>query len=112
MGAPGAAWALVRHRPAPEARSQLIWRTGLLKLDPQQIVKRLNDQQDVSARRALILSLGEFTGEQLPLSLRVPLIKKLLEWYRDDPDPGIHGAIDWLLRHDKEGPADRLLKWG
>jgi formylglycine-generating enzyme required for sulfatase activity len=35
-----------------------------------------------------------------------------LAWYRDDPDPGIHGAIDWLLRHPVEGPVTRPLDWG
>jgi hypothetical protein len=44
--------------------------------------------------------------------VRQPLVQKLLAWYRDDPDPGIHGAIDWLLRHKKEGPHDRPLDWG
>jgi formylglycine-generating enzyme required for sulfatase activity len=36
----------------------------------------------------------------------------LLKWYREDGDTGIHGAIDWLLRHDKDGLEDRPLKWG
>src|SRR5207244_3578816 len=41
-----------------------------------------------------------------------PLVQKLLDWYCDDPDAGIHGAIDWLLRHGKEGPVARPLDWG
>jgi formylglycine-generating enzyme required for sulfatase activity len=36
----------------------------------------------------------------------------LLDWYEHDPDPGIHGAIDWLLRHRMEGPEKRPLDWG
>src|SRR5262249_47962314 len=32
--------------------------------------------------------------------------------YREHPDAGIHGAIDWLLRQSKEGPEDRKLDWG
>ena len=44
--------------------------------------------------------------------VREPLVKKLLAWYRDDLDAGIHGAIDWLLRHGKEGPDKRPLDWG
>jgi hypothetical protein len=39
----------------------------------------------------------------------VPL---LLSWFREDPDPGIHAAIDWLLRHRQEGPVPRKLDWG
>ena len=41
-----------------------------------------------------------------------PLVEKLLKLYREHPDAGIHGAIDWLLRHVKEGPDDRKLDWG
>jgi formylglycine-generating enzyme required for sulfatase activity/tRNA A-37 threonylcarbamoyl transferase component Bud32 len=112
LEAPADAWPLYRHRPDPEARSQLVWRGGLLRLDPLLLIKRLDEETDVSARRALILALGEYTGEQLPAAVRKPLTAKLLAWYRDDPSPGVHGAIDWLLRHGKEGPLARPLDWG
>jgi formylglycine-generating enzyme required for sulfatase activity len=65
----------------------------------------------VSARRALILALGDYGPEQLPAEVRQPVVALLLRWYRDDPDPGVHGAIDWLLRHGKEGPTPRPLDW-
>ena len=29
---------------------------------------------------------------------REPLIAKLLDLYRNDPDAGIHGAAEWTLR--------------
>src|SRR5262249_48190044 len=51
-----------------------------------------------SARRVLLLALGEFGEDRLPRIEREALVPRLLEWYRDDPDPGIHGATDWLLR--------------
>jgi formylglycine-generating enzyme required for sulfatase activity len=44
--------------------------------------------------------------------LRREVTDPLLRWYRSDPDPGIHSAIDWLLRPDSEGPAPRALDWG
>ncbi|MBI1913292.1 MAG: SUMF1/EgtB/PvdO family nonheme iron enzyme [Planctomycetes bacterium] len=112
LEAPEAAWPLYRHRADPEARSQLLWRGGLLGLDPKKLVQRLEVEQDVTAQRALILALGEFSGEQLPQTVRGPLVEKLLKMYRGHLDPGIHGAIDWLLRHGKEGPDDRKLNWG
>jgi formylglycine-generating enzyme required for sulfatase activity len=104
-------WDLLRHRPDPRLRSYLIQRLGPEGADPEPLVRRLEVEKDPSVRRALILCLGEFTGEQLPLVLRGPLIRRLLAWYRDDPDPGVHGAIDWLLRHDKEGDTPRKLDW-
>jgi formylglycine-generating enzyme required for sulfatase activity len=75
------------------------------------LIARLQTERDVSIRRALILALGEYTEKDLAAKVRAPLVKKLLGWYRNDPDPGIHGAIDWLLRHGKEGPAARPLDW-
>src|SRR5262249_4181154 len=30
----------------------------------------------------------------------------------DDPDPGVHSATSWLLRHKDEGPTARALDWG
>ncbi len=50
------------------------------------------------ARRALLLSLGEFPDHKLPAQKRKELATKLLSWYHLDPDAGIHSAIDWLLR--------------
>jgi formylglycine-generating enzyme required for sulfatase activity/tRNA A-37 threonylcarbamoyl transferase component Bud32 len=104
-------WPLFRHRPDPEVRSQLIHRAGLLAVDMRQILHRLEEEKDVSARRALILTLGEATGEQVPEEVRAPLCKKLLTWFREDPDPGIHAALDWLLRHDHEGSEARPFDW-
>jgi formylglycine-generating enzyme required for sulfatase activity/tRNA A-37 threonylcarbamoyl transferase component Bud32 len=112
LGAADDAWPLFRFRPDPEARSQLIYRAGLFGADPKLLIRRLTDEPDVTARRALILALGEFTAEQLPADDRGKVTEQLLGWYRDDPDPGIHGAIDWLLRHGREGDEFRPLDWG
>jgi formylglycine-generating enzyme required for sulfatase activity len=112
LGQVEAVWPLFRHRPEPEARSQLLARLAPLGADPGLLVRRLEAEPEVSARRALILALGEFGPDQLPAAVRQPLTALLLRWYRDDPDPGIHGAIDWLLRHDQEGPSSRPLDWG
>ena len=53
---------------------------------------------ETSIRRALILALGTYGSEGLSPSDRQPLIAKLLDLYRSDPDSGIHGAIAWALR--------------
>src|SRR5262249_3188245 len=62
--------------------------------------------------RALLLSLGEYAAESLsPSGAHQSLVTKLLAWYRDDPDPGIHSAVDWLLRKwDKEKYGPQLRK--
>jgi len=104
-------WPLLRHSADPTLRSYLI--SALADLpDAEIIAKRLQRETDVSARRALILSLGGFTKEQLTESVRRRLVATLLRWYRDDPDGGIHGAIDWLFRSGRQGNAPRKFEWG
>jgi eukaryotic-like serine/threonine-protein kinase len=53
---------------------------------------------ETSIRRALILALGTFGTDRLSPGEREPLIDKLLDLYRNDPDAGIHGAAEWALR--------------
>jgi len=70
---------------------------------------------EISTRRALILALGTYGTEALSRAEREPLAGKLLDFYRDDPDAGIHGAAESTLRkwglQEKLKEADaRLLK--
>ena len=104
-------WPLLGHEPDPSRRSYLIRDLGRSGVDAQLIVARLHAEADLSVRRALILILGTFDGESLPPAVRGPLASQLVDLYRRDPDPGIHSAIDWLLRYGKQGLADRRLDW-
>ena len=61
---------------------------------------------DTSIRRALILVAGHFDPAHLSTEDRARAIEKLLDVYRDDPDPGIHGAARWTLRHFGQGEHD------
>src|SRR5687767_4971734 len=105
-------WPLLRHRPDPSLRTHLVLALGMSGAEPHLLVRRLDLEQDPSIRRALILSLGGFTEDQVPSRLREPLVTKLFGWYRDDPDPGIRAAVDWLLRHGRQGERARVLDWG
>jgi len=98
LGAYEQVWPLFKHSPDPRARSYLIHWLSPLESDPAAIVARLDSEPDVTIRRALTLSLGEFTETQLPVSDRPPLIEKLLGIYERDPDAGLHAAAEWLLR--------------
>ena len=62
------------------------------------VMKRLDEEPDISIRRALLLALGEFGESAIPLDARNSLLLKLHEIYRTDPDPGLHAAAQWLLR--------------
>jgi serine/threonine protein kinase/formylglycine-generating enzyme required for sulfatase activity/tetratricopeptide (TPR) repeat protein len=98
MDRPDSAWPFLKHSSNPRVRSYLVHRLSPLGVDPRVLIKRLGEEDDVSARRALLLCLGEFGLEKWPPGERDALVPKLLELYRHDPDSGIHGSVAWLLR--------------
>jgi serine/threonine protein kinase/formylglycine-generating enzyme required for sulfatase activity len=106
MGKGEKAWALLRHGPDPTTRSYLIERLGPGGVDPGVLTARLEQEKDVSVRRAILLSLGEYGLDRMPPAERRNQLPRLLRLYRDDPDPGIHGAAEWLVR--RWGAADQL----
>jgi formylglycine-generating enzyme required for sulfatase activity/predicted Ser/Thr protein kinase len=95
-------WPLLKHGPDPTLRSFLIERLGPAGADVRVLAARLDLEPEVSARRAIVLSLGEFGEDRLPMPERMRLIPRLEQLYRGDPDPGIHGAAGWLLRQWKQ----------
>jgi serine/threonine protein kinase len=112
-------WPLLVHTPNPTLRSYLIERLGSSGIDPKVLATRLERETEVSARRALILTLGGFPPERL-----ADLIPVLLDLYENDPDPGVHAAAGWVLRtwkHAEElgniesklatGQAEGSRKW-
>jgi formylglycine-generating enzyme required for sulfatase activity len=126
MNRPEKVWPLLRRTPPddPRARSYLIHRLCPLGADAGALIKRLDEEPDITVRRALLLSLGEFNEKELPPASRTSLLPKLQTIYRTDADPGLHAAAEWLLRtweqgawlqqvngawaKDKEGRAKRL----
>ena len=112
LGETAIVWSLLRHTSDPSLRTYLTHDFAPMDVDPRLLIARLLAEKDASVRRALILSLGEFNDEQLPANQRMPLVDRLLRWYREDPDPGIHAAIGWLLRYGKQGDKPRKLDWG
>ena len=99
-------WPLLKHRPDPQARSYLIHRLASLGADPAVLLGRLEQEKEVSMRRALLLALGEFG---LPASERGRLVPLVLRLYREEPDAGLHGAAEWLLRQWKQ--EDKLMEF-
>jgi formylglycine-generating enzyme required for sulfatase activity len=88
----------LQHSPDPTLRSYLIERLGPGGVDARMLLKRLDDERDTSIRRALLLSLGEYGPDRLTPAERQNRLPRLLDLYRIDPDPGIHGAARWLLK--------------
>jgi serine/threonine protein kinase/formylglycine-generating enzyme required for sulfatase activity len=108
---PEPVWPLLKRSPDPSRRTYLIHDMAKLGADPKHLINRLLTETDISVRRALILSLGEFDRTQITDRDREALVSRLLDWYRNDPDPGIHSALDWLLRNSRKGPGPRQLDW-
>ncbi len=98
----------LRHAPDPSVRSYLIDRLGRGGAAAAELEALLTGDGDVSVRRAALLALGEFDEDRLPLSERERLAARLVALYGDDPDPGVHGAAGWLLRH--WGQPGRLIE--
>jgi len=98
MGRLEKSWPKLKHSSDPSLRTYLVHRLGPLGFEPGTALARLAQESDVSIRRALILSLGEYGEGRLATTERVAWMTKLIDLYRQEPDPGIHGAADWLLR--------------
>jgi serine/threonine protein kinase/formylglycine-generating enzyme required for sulfatase activity len=95
-----AVWPLLQHRPDPRMRSYLVQRLAPLGADPRTLIQRMREgKAEVSEKRALLLSLGDFREDALRRVERLALVPELVKLYQEDPDPGVHGAVEWLLRH-------------
>jgi formylglycine-generating enzyme required for sulfatase activity len=107
-------------------RSYLIHRLSALGAEAGAILQRLDEEPDLTVRRALLLSLGEYGAEGLPAASRPAVLAKVQALYRSEEDPGLHAAAEWLLRQwrqeawlkqvneewgkDREGREKRLAK--
>jgi formylglycine-generating enzyme required for sulfatase activity len=91
-------WSLLRTSLEPRLRSYLIHRLAPLQSDPEVLLRQLLREQDTFVRQALLLSLGEYPADRIPVRARQELLARGLDLFRDDPDPGIHSAASWLLR--------------
>ena len=123
LGKTEGVWLLLRHGADPRLRSFIVNWLHLLGIDPKPLVAefdRLDStapssqradprgmdtvlfHSENSTRRALMLALGTYGTEALSPGEREPIVGRLLDLYRNDPDPGIHGAAEWTLRQWKE----------
>jgi formylglycine-generating enzyme required for sulfatase activity len=102
---PEEVWLLLRHSANPTVRSYLIHSFARLGVDPKLLIRRLETEKNISARRALLLSLGGYMLEQVPVVELDRFIERLLQWYRRDPEAGMHSAIEWLLRRWNSTPT-------
>ncbi|MGO9468306.1 MAG: SUMF1/EgtB/PvdO family nonheme iron enzyme [Isosphaeraceae bacterium] len=89
----------------PEALTQFIFRCRPREVGVEALLDCLElvsgspkVRRPPHARYALLLALAEFPLDYIPESRRQSLLARLADWYRHDPDSGVHGAAGWLLR--------------
>jgi serine/threonine protein kinase/formylglycine-generating enzyme required for sulfatase activity len=98
LGETDPVWPLFRQRDDSSVRTEVTHELPRSGIDAALVVERLHGETNISAKRSLILCLGEFDPASISQAVRKPLEGELLAWYRSDPDAGIHGAVGWLLR--------------
>jgi formylglycine-generating enzyme required for sulfatase activity len=101
-------WPLLRRGPDPSRRTWITHKLAGFWHEPVDLLRRLGKERDAGVRQALLLSLGEYPFWRLPAGRMDLVVAQLVRDYRDDPDPGIHGAIEWVLRRWKQD--DKLPK--
>ncbi len=98
VGKAASIWAMLEHRPDPRVRSYLIHSFKTLGANPETLLNQFRSESNIGIQRALLMSLGEFDKEQIPGGVREKFENELMLRYHADTDPGLHAAIEWLLR--------------
>ena len=104
-------WSFLKLSEDPAVRSYLIRDVGASHLPANTVIQQLKIGKDNGIRSALILMLGSYSEKQIHPRTRKSLVEYLLQLYEKDPDAGIHGSIDWLLRYGKQGHEMRKIDW-
>ena len=79
--------------------------------EPDRIIRQLMNEKNNKHRMNLILKLANFDKTQLTIEKQRQIFPIFLQWYRYDPHPGVHAAIDYLLRNSRTGDGYRKLDW-
>ncbi len=106
LGRPSLFWPLLKAGEDPRTRTDLIRAMSRCGISPEQAFRQLRLEQEPTVRQAIVLGLGGYPENQLPVARRESLVPDFVEIYRRDPDPGVHSAVEWLLR--QWGIGDRL----
>jgi len=75
------------------------------------IMDSLLQSRNNQKRLAIIFQMAGMDETAIPLTAQQDVKKILLKWYRDQPDAGLHSAIDFLFRHAATGEKPRQINW-
>ena len=93
---------------ANTTRSQAMRLLALLNVAPERLLSRLRSETDPGIQYALLISLGDYSEQQI---LRIEEARGVVaSLHRDTPDGGVHSAAEWLLRRwGVQQPSANLL---
>jgi formylglycine-generating enzyme required for sulfatase activity len=101
MDQPEQALRILQFQADPRSEAYLIDRLAECRIDPELLLRKLQESQDPSARAGLILALGSYSADSIPADLRTSFRQILLRLWRDDPNCFVHSAAEWALRSTK-----------
>ena len=93
--------SIFSDRENPESFTQFVHSHRKLGVDASMIYYGLENattRNDKRAQYGLLLSLGEFTFEEVPDPLQSQVLNRLKESYKNEPNAAVHAASGWLLR--------------
>jgi len=112
LGSPDRGWPVLVSGIGgdPGARTELIHNLAAYGVPARVVADRFLVETGARARSALALALGEYPVASVPQDVPRAIEERLLKLYASDADPGLHSAIDWLLRRKWSlGPKLDLL---
>lgn len=75
------------------------------------LVNQLLHARSAQDKTDIIFRLAEIDGDKISVFEQETLKKELLKWYVQEPDAGLHSAIDYLVRPAKKGESPRKINW-
>lgn len=105
-------WETLGKPDAPDLQAELRSIAMSFRIPLKQLTDRTVVETNPIAKRNLLLLLGSFPMNEIPDATRTLLMSRLTKEFTTNPDPGIHAAIDWLLRHawNRAAELDTMTK--
>ena len=82
----------------PTSRSKCQLMLGSLNVSPELIMEKTRTTSEVSSKMLMIIALGDLDLDSFDLQTKSKWSSDFLDMYQKNPDAGLHGALDWLLR--------------
>ncbi|MEO1523784.1 MAG: protein kinase [Planctomycetota bacterium] len=102
--------SLLQASSDPTVRSYIIHNYGHGGGGAEVLLRELEQNESASVRSGLLMALGEVAREKFSNDTFEQTTRIALRLFRDDPDPSVHSAAEWLLRRRNQAHAvDEIL---